>query len=503
MTDPHPTAEPTPDTPPETGDLTTGQLRSLAARGVVLLGSREILIRIMGFAGNVVFARLLTPADFGAIALGSTILVFGSFLGDAGVGAALIRLPKPPERILLQSVLGFQLLITLLVAAVVAGTAVPFGRTGGVAAVMILSLPPVAFRTPGVILFERELAYRPIVAVEIAENLSYLAWGVTTVAVGWGIWGLATATVVRAVVGSALMVRLSPVGLLRPRFSWRRIRHLMGFGVQVQAAMIVNIVRDQGINVATAAIASIPTLGIWSLASRILQVPFLVFNALWRVSFPAMSRLISAGENPRPILERGVGLVAVASGVLFVPLAGAAPTLVPVIFGHRWADVPDVLPWACLGLMIGGPVSSATVGYLYAVGDARTVLRSLVIGMFAWWAVGLPLLPVVGVAALGLGWMAGTLAEAAVLLRGTTRRSGARFFGALVPPLLAASGAGGLAWWFATSNRHTLLLGLVAALIGEGAFLVSMVVFRRGALGDAFGVVRRSFGPTPSEQAGL
>ena len=60
--------------------------------------------------------------------------------------------------------------------------------------------------------------------------------------------------------------------------------------------------------------AGVPALGVWNVANRILQVPFLLLSSLWRVSFPGMSRLVEARENVGQTIQRVVAMVAVAAG---------------------------------------------------------------------------------------------------------------------------------------------------------------------------------------------
>ena len=55
---------------------------------------------------------------------------------------------------------------------------------------------------------------------------------VATVAAGWGVWGLASAQLVQAASGTALMVAAAPMKVLRPSLRWSRIRPLLGFGVR-------------------------------------------------------------------------------------------------------------------------------------------------------------------------------------------------------------------------------------------------------------------------------
>ena len=85
----------------------------------------------------------------------------------------------------------------------------------------------------------------------------YYAWTVVTVAIGWGLWGLATATVARSVVGTAFIVALAPTGVVWPRYDRRRIRAMLGIGVRVQVVDFVAALRDQILVLGTAAIGSV------------------------------------------------------------------------------------------------------------------------------------------------------------------------------------------------------------------------------------------------------
>ena len=97
------------------------------------------------------------------------------------------------------------------------------------------------------------------------------------------------------------------------------MRGILKFGAQFQAVQVTNLARDQAINIGTGAIGGVAMLGLWSLASRVMQVPFLLFTTLWRVTFPAMSRLVALGEKPRPVIERTARLGAFATGLILAP----------------------------------------------------------------------------------------------------------------------------------------------------------------------------------------
>ena len=198
---------------------------------------------------------------------------------------------------------------------------------------MVVSAPITAFRGAGLVVLERQLLYKRIATAETGRDggLTYV-WTVVTVAIGWGLWGLATATVARAIAGTALIVALTPTGVVWPRYDRRRIGALLEIGLRVQAVDFVVAVRDQILVLGTAAIGSVSIVAYWSLILRALQAPQTLLLTLLRVSFPAMSRTRSAGGDPGSMLPRLLPAAVILTGTLLAPLAGAAPALraVPV-----------------------------------------------------------------------------------------------------------------------------------------------------------------------------
>jgi O-antigen/teichoic acid export membrane protein len=482
--------------------LSGEEIRRRASAGVAVIGAKSIVVQGVTLAGSIVLARLLVPEDFGIVAFGTALALSLGLISGTGLAGALIRRREPPRHQELEAFLAFQLLCSLVVAGIAAVALQPFGRTGDVIALMLVSLPFAAFRVPYAVTFERGLDYRPVVTVEIVETLTYYGWAVGTVLAGWGVWGLASATIVRAAVGSSLLGFLSSLPLVRPRPAWAPMRGLLAFGARSQAFHMLSMLRTQALNAGIGFVGGLAMLGLWHLAYRVLQLPYLLFTSLWRVSFPAMSRLLANEEDPRPIIERGVALVAVATGLLLAPIFGSGPALIPSVFGERWTESAEVLPWASLGLMIGGPISVAVVGYLWALGDAATPLRALLVQGSVWLGVSLPLLPAVGLSAIGIGWLAASAAEAAVLGRRASALTGAAVFRPLLLPALGVAAAGTLGWAIADAQAPTLQTTLVAASVAEALYLGLLLVTVRPLLAEMLGLtgraVRASIARAPS-----
>jgi O-antigen/teichoic acid export membrane protein len=472
--------------------LSGDDARRRAITGVATVGARGLLVRGLGLLGTVVLARLLAPSDFGLISLGFTIVIIGGFLASGGFGTALIRRLETPTREQLEAVMGVQIIVALAVCVLVAAAGIPFGgKAGAVATLMVLALPIDATRGPNAIALERTLTYRPIVVAEVLETLVYNFVAIGAVVAGAGVWGVAAAVVVRAIVGAFLLFKLGPLGFVWPRLSWTRLRPILGFGLSFQAVQMVNVVRDQGVNLITAAVASLTVLGFWTMAWRFLQAIFLLFESLWKVSMPAMARMLDAGEAVKPVLERTLLLAAVLTGLMVVPLAGTADALVPVLLGDGWDGTSAVLPWAALALILNGPLSTVAVGYFYAIDQPGVILRTVIVHTVVLFAVFVPLVSSMGAEAIGFGVLAAAASDLLLLGVPLYRESRVSVLRVTAVPILAvaiASAVGDVVTHSLSPNPG----GLIAAIACTELVYVGLIFLaKRGALIDVLRLARR------------
>jgi O-antigen/teichoic acid export membrane protein len=473
--------------------LDAGEVRRRAVSGAAALGVRNVVLLAAGVVANLVLARLLTPRDFGLVALGQTLVLVGGYLSSGGIGIALVGRREPPTLPELQAVFGIQLAMASALAVVFALGAIPFGRNGAVVALMLATLPLSTLRLPQAIALERELSFRTIATVDVIELLAQYTFALAAVAAGAGVWGLAAAVVVRGVAGAIAMVRLSDLGWVRPRLAWSETRPLLGFGARFQAAAGIGVARDQALNAGIAAIAGISTLGVWALAFRVMQVPLMLYSTLYRVSYPAMAKLLAAGRDPGPAIERGIRLTGVSIAAIVVGIAAGAPALVPALLGDRWDHVPPILALGGVALLVSCPISAATVGWLYAADDPGTVVRAFAVHAAAWLLVGLALLEPVGPAAIGIGWVAGAIGDATVLGRAAARRTGARVLQSLAVPTGLALVAGG-AGWALSSTSETVAAGVGGLLAGQAILLAGLLLLARPLLGEVVSLARQGLG---------
>jgi lipopolysaccharide exporter len=465
--------------PPEAEGAAT--IKQRGAAGAVLLTIRAAAGQGIAFAGTLVLAHLLSPAALGVVAFGTTVLTIGNFFADGGLGAALIRRAEHPTVDELRALLALQLTLALAIALVVAAVGSGMGRTGAVTAIMVCALPLLALRAPHAIALERALEYRAIASIDFVESLVFYGWAIAAVEAGWGVWGVASAAVARSLAGSVLMTAASPLRLITPRLSRGTLRSMLGFGLGFQAVGLAGLARGQGVNLLVVAIGGERLLGYWSLAYRLMQLPFWVFQALWRVSYPTMARLRALGESTPQTVERFARVTALASGVMLAPLAASAHYLIPALFGARWAQAAAPLPWACAGLLVAGPISVAAAGYLYSERNVRTPLIATIVNGAIWVALTAILLRPMGVAAVGVGWMLASWTEALIFSRALARAHVAIERIILVPVAVTFVCAV-LAYALQTPLSNRLVEGIATAMVAVAAYVALSIAFNRADL---------------------
>jgi succinoglycan exporter len=453
--------------------------RTVSSVGVVLM--QGVLLRSFAFLGLLVLARQLTPEDFGAVAFGLSITTVGRLLADGGLGAALLRRPAPPTTRELRSLLGFQLLLSVVLATAVGLTAPLAGEAGVICAIMVWTLPLAALKVPGSLLLERQMKFGLRVRVEVVETFVYYAWAISAVSMGFGVIGLATGTLAGSLAGVIVIALISPVGVPLPMLSLTAIRPLLGFGFQFQGVAAVNLVRDQGLNFLVVSLAGIEALGLWSMAYRFLSIPFLLFDALWRVSIPATSMLIRSGAEVAERIRRVLISASVATGLLLTPFAVTAPAAIFLLLGPKWEATGAVIAPACLGLLINGPASVAASAYTYASGNAGLVLRAAIAHTLAWFAVTAALLPAWGVGAVGAGWLAAGLVDVGFFSRALSVL-GIKMF-RMVWPSYVAGAVGYLVGFAILEASERGWIAVIASGLGSAtSYLVVELAIRRTAV---------------------
>jgi succinoglycan exporter len=480
--------EPTPTVLAEPDDATT--IKQLAVAGAATTLARSLGVRSIGLLLNVVLARILAPHDFGELALGLTIYIAFNVFANAGLGASLIRRADPPDQDDLATVFGAQLGLGLLGLAVVGGLATVFVTPPLIlAALFLCTLPIQAPRTIALIHLERRLEYRRMAIVDVVDCLCQAVVAIVLVAAGMGVYGVALAQPLGVVAGTVLLLTWRVAPLRPPRVVRSRARSLFADGAMLGGGDAVNLVRDLTLNWGTAAIAGTSVLGIWAFTLRLAAIPSMMITALSQVTYSALPRLHAAGGSVQSVVIPTLRLTTLGIGAPVAVLAGCSPQLVPLVLGSKWADIIDVLPLTCLALLIAGPVSIASVGYLFAHGRVRRILTAQIAHSIVTVGLAFVLLPSLGVIALGISMCGGAVTDAAVLGTAALKGSNAGYLRAVGPPVVGSVAIGGASFSLAQSLQPSWALLVLFGIATLGAYGLAILAIARDDMRRMWGLI--------------
>ena len=473
--------------PPAGGD--DGQPPGLKARTVAgfkwasLTAAGRVLLSLLIFMA---LARLLTPAEFGQIAIALVFVTLADAAGRRGIGPALVQRRALTRRHIATA---FTLAIALgcLLAAALWALAPLVARLTGepeVAPILrTLALVPVVAGlavTPEHLL-QRDLRFdRLMTATILSQALGYGLVAVVLALLGWGVWALAFGVLARHVLHAlAVIACRPPPGLL---FAPREARELLRVGAGFSAIALLQATGHQGVRLVVAHSLGAAALGLHSRGARIALAPARLGPVLRRVLFPAMARRQRHTGRFEPVHLLGIELLFMLACPAGLMMAAAAPEIVAVVLGPQWDAAAPVLRilalasafQACNALHVSvihatGAVYRETwrrallllllvagawlgsrfglAGVAAALAFASTV-RYLLLSQLAVSLLGVPWRRYLAVHLPGL-WVAAWAVPAALLAGRLAGEASLPAFAALPAALAAWAAAGAAAIWFA------------------------------------------------------
>jgi O-antigen/teichoic acid export membrane protein len=372
-----------------------------ALRGGVVLGVRQVLVHGANLLGVVALARLLAPAEFGTIAIALFLHHVLASICTLGLGTSLVRKADEPVEDDFRTVFTTQHLVAAAVALagwlaapwLVALYALPGGDVVLFRAVAVATLLVPLSTVPAARL-ERRLRFGRLAVVEITQSLAYNATAVLLAWHGLGTRAIAVALLLRLALLAVLAQAASPWPI-RYALDRSRLSRLARFGVPLQAATWITIVKDALTPLLIGLTAGVAAVGFVDWAQRVATYPTLALMILQRVYVPAFARVQDRPAELARLVERCVRATnAVAAPLAVVTLVLIGP-IVELGFGERWRAAQELFYWLwCANVFV--PTVTPLVGLLIALGRARAVLALALAWMLGTWLLGAPLVLLLG-----------------------------------------------------------------------------------------------------------
>lgn len=360
--------------------------RSVLSGALLYIGMRWF-DRLAGVVSTIVLARLLTPADFGIVAIATIVLGMASVMLDFGIQFAVVQI-RNLERADLDTAWTIRLLQNAVIAAILvlsSGWVADHYHDLRLAPVLVVL--GVAYLIDGLtgmgpVVFQKRQQY----ALEVAFFMFRRAAGlvVTILLALWlrDYWALVIGTLLSNAIGVVLSYSMHPFA---PRLTLARWRHFFGASIWLTLHSIAGYVSLQLDKLIVGRRDGAPMLGAYTLADQIAAMPTSELLApMNRALFPAMAAVQDDLPQLRQMFLSGLGIQAMLAMPAAIGLALVAPDVVVVMLGQQWAAAGPVM--TALALAYG--VNSLTHSSIYLMNSlgryrALALLRSSVVAGLA------------------------------------------------------------------------------------------------------------------------
>tara|TARA_R110002126_G_scaffold10245_20_gene46507 strand:+ start:3142 stop:4602 length:1461 start_codon:yes stop_codon:yes gene_type:complete len=310
----------------------------------------------LGMINVIILARLLSPEDFGIVAMASIMINMLDSATQTGVHLYLFRSKDANPRL--------QHAVWTLT----------FIQAASIAMIMVLTAPWVAsfygeqiltevlyclalvklltgFNSIGTLIAQKQLNFRLDFNFTFAVKLVYLAATVTLAFWLQNFWAIIFGKLASAVFGLLFGYVIHPY---RPKFDFYRGRELFTFSKSTIPLSVGRFINNQADVVVMGKVASTEFLGKYHMASNLAAM----FTK--ELLIPAIRGLIPnlAAIQQTPHYKKMLCVIIASAVYVFLPigmgLAAVAPELVAVLLGPQWTDAVPILAWLSLYCTVGG-----------------------------------------------------------------------------------------------------------------------------------------------------
>lgn len=372
-------------------------LRGRSVRGGLLNVTSQGAQFLIQSISTVVLARLLTPADFGLVAMVSTVTGLGQSFADLGLSEATIQRKNISHNQVstlfwINAAIGLGLTLLAVSLAPLMARFYRDPRLINITLLTSLTFVLGGLRVQADAILKRQMRFSAIAARDIASYAIAVPAAIVLALHGFGYWAL---------VALPLMLNFSVMTISWLMVNWRpalprrdsEVGSMINFGGNVAASYFIVTVSRSADNVLIGWYSGAGPLGLYSRAYNLLMLPVrqLIFPA-GSVAIPAFSRTQDDPERFARYYLRAVNLVLWVSAPVFAFLFVAATPVILLVLGNQWreaAPVFQILVMAALGQLF----LESTIWLFISRGQSRQLVKVLLVVsliLVASYALGLP-----------------------------------------------------------------------------------------------------------------
>lgn len=332
---------------------------------------------------QIVLARLLSPENFGTIAIILVFINLAQVFVESGLNTALIQ-KKDADDLDFSSVFYSSLIIAgilyLLIFAIAPGIAKFYDDSNltRLLRVLALTLIPGAFNSVQNAYVSRNMLFKKLFYSSLGSIAISGAAGIVAALAGMGVWALVIQNLTNQIAVTVIMwftVKWRPI----LKISFTRVKSLFFFGWKLLASGLLNSLSSNLRTLIVGRIYSPADLGYYN---RGHQVPTALVNnfngSIQAVMLPALSSIQDDKDNVKRVVRRSIKTSTFLIFPMMTGLAVVAESLIRVILGEQWLPAVPFLQMFCISSALL-PIHTANLQAINAQGRSDIFLKLEVI----------------------------------------------------------------------------------------------------------------------------
>lgn len=475
------------------------ELKRRSVQGSFATFGAQAIASAAKFASTIILARLLSPADFGLVAMVTPIVGFLATVNDLGFGQAVIQRREITER-QISSLFWINLVISVALAALLAAAAPLAGwiyrepRTTwlliAMAGLLITSTAAMIPRT----LLRRKMRFIPLAIVDLGSVVGGVAVTVAAAFAGFSYWSLVIGQLATAIFALILAYAFTLWHPARPAKD-TSLKEIVRFGANLTGVNLATYFSMTADNIIVGVFAGKVPLGLYDRSYTLTIQPLnQLLLPIGQVSIPLLSRLQESPDLYRRSYLTMLRLAMLLTMPAMLFCMFLAKPVIAVLLGAQWSAAAPIFAWICFGGLTV-PVFSST-GWVFTTQNrthnqmvmsmitALISIASFAIGV-AWGAVG-----VAAVSAISF-----TFIQVPLMMRAMTRIGPVRLkdmVQAMIPFVVSPLCVAPPLWYLretfsiwglaGVAALAYALFGLCILLLPGGRDLFAMVISMRSSL---------------------
>jgi len=372
--------------------------------GIATLGAQG-LGSLLAIGSIAILARLLTPADFGLVAMVTSLIGILTILKDAGLTMVTVQQDKITHE-QVSTLFWINVALSLLITLAIASLAPVivwfydepnlFPITIAVACLFIFDGLAVQHQA----LLRRQMHFETLARIQVISSSFAVFAAIAAALIGSGYWALLVQSATSQLISLALTWRYCRWIPGWPRYDVG-IRPLLKFGGYLTGFSFINYFARNADNVLIGKAWGSSELALYSKAYSLLLFPLQQVNGpISAVAIPALSRLQNDPERFREFFRNVLGIVAFITFPIIAWMIVCRREIVLLVLGPQWEGAIPIFGIFAISAFFQ-PIGNIT-GVLYiALGRTKRMFRwgvmstswillSFIVGVY-WGAIGVAL----------------------------------------------------------------------------------------------------------------